>query len=93
MKPFATHGEFHINTRRVSLASKTMEVFYVLFLQCTMFLADKCTSLILGTLVTLFWITSDFPSGLQSQIGFCLIRMVEANAMYIPRDPAQVLHL
>ena len=32
-------------------------------------------------------------SGFQSQSGFCLIRIVEANVMYIPRDPPLVLHV
>ena len=37
-----------------------------------------------GALVPLFWISGDVSSGFQSQSGFCLIRIVEANVMYIP---------
>ena len=33
----------------------------------------------------LFWISGDVSSGFQSQSGFCLIRIVEANVMYIPQ--------
>ena len=46
----------------------------------------------LGPLVPLFWISGDVSSGFQSQSGFCLIRIVEANVMYIPWDPPLVLH-
>ena len=38
----------------------------------------------LGPLVPLFWISGDVSSGVPSQSGFCLIRIVEANVMYIP---------
>ena len=47
----------------------------------------------LGPLVPLFWISGDASSGFQSQSGFCLIYIVEANIMYVPRDPPLVLHL
>ena len=46
-----------------------------------------------GALVLLFWISGDVSSGFQSQIGFSLIRIVEANVMYIPWDPPLVLHI
>ena len=45
-----------------------------------------------GPLVPLFWIYGDVFSGFQSQSGFCLIRIAEANVMYIPWDPPLVLH-
>ena len=48
---------------------------------------------ILGSLVPLFWISGDVSSGFQSQSGFCLIRIAEANVMYIPQDPPLVLHM
>ena len=48
---------------------------------------------ILGPLVPLFWISGDISSGFQSQSGFCLIRIAEANVMYIPWDPPLVLHV
>ena len=54
-------------------------------------LADTCP--FLGPLVPLFWISGDVSSGFQSQSGFCLIRIAEANVMYIPRDPPLVLQL
>ena len=44
-----------------------------------------------GTPVFGFLVTS--PLGFQSQSGFCLIRIAEANVMYIPRDSSLVLHL
>ena len=44
----------------------------------------------LGPLVPLFWISGDVASGFQSQSGFCLIPIAEANVTYIPRDPAMV---
>ena len=47
----------------------------------------------LGALVPLFWISGDVSSGFQCQSGFCLIHFVEANVMYIPRDPPLVLHM
>ena len=37
----------------------------------------------LGPLVPLFWISGDISSGFQSQNGFCLIHISEANVMYI----------
>ena len=37
---------------------------------------------ILGPLVPLFWISSDVSSGFQSQSGFCLIHIAEANIKY-----------
>ena len=37
-----------------------------------------------GPLIPLFWISGDFSSGFQNQSGFCLIRIAEANVMYIP---------
>ena len=40
-----------------------------------------CT--ILGPLVPLFWISVDDLSGFQSQSGFCLIPIAEANVMWI----------
>ena len=40
-----------------------------------------------------FWISGDVSSGFQSQSGFCLIRIAEANVMYIPWDPPLVLHV
>ena len=49
--------------------------------------------LFLGPLVPLFWISGDVSSGFQSQSGFCLIRIAEANVMYLPQDPPLVLHL
>ena len=36
-----------------------------------------------GATGTLFWISGDVSSGFQSQSGFCLVRIVEANVMYI----------
>ena len=47
----------------------------------------------LGPLVSLFWISGDVSSGCQSQSGFCLIHIVEANVMYIHQDPPLVLHV
>ena len=46
-----------------------------------------------GPLVPLFWISGDVSSDFQSQSGFCLIYIVEVNAMYIPWDPTVVLHV
>ena len=51
------------------------------------FLSDTFTCRILGPLVPLFWISGDVSSGFQSQSGFCLIHIVEANVMYISWDP------
>ena len=49
---------------------------------------------ILGPLVVpLFWISGDMSSEFQSQRGFCLICIVEANVLYIPWDPPLVLHI
>ena len=62
----------------------------VLLLFLKKFLADTCP--FLGPLVPLFWISGDVSSGFQSQSG-CLIRIVEANVMYVPWDPPLVLHL
>ena len=50
-------------------------------------------SFFLGPLEPLFWISGDVSSGFQSQSGFCLFRIAEANVMYIPRDPPLVLHM
>ena len=47
----------------------------------------------LGPLVPLFWISGDVSSGFQSQSGFCLIHIAEANVMYIPRGSPLVLHV
>ena len=47
----------------------------------------------LGSLVSLFWISGDVSSGFQSQSVFCLIRIAEANVMYIPCDSPPVLHI
>ena len=58
-----------------------------------LFLSDTFTCPILGPLVPLFWISGDVSSGFQSQSGFCLIRIAEANVMYIPWDPPLVLHI
>ena len=41
----------------------------------------------------LFWVSGDVPFGFQSQSGFCFIHIAEANVMYIPSDPPQVLHI
>ena len=53
---------------------------------CSLFLkvffSDTFTCPILGPLVPLFWISSDVSSGFQSQSGFCLIIIAEANIMY-----------
>ena len=57
------------------------------------FLSDTFTCPILGALVPLFWISGDVSPGFQSQNGFCLIRIVEANVMYISWDPPLVLHI
>ena len=41
-----------------------------------------------------FWISVDVSSGFQSQSGVLPYSLfVEANVMYIPRDPPQVLHM
>ena len=48
-----------------------------------LFLSDTFTCPILGPLVPLFWISGNVSSGFQSQSGFCLIRIAEANVMYI----------
>ena len=40
-------------------------------------------SLFWGSLVLTLWISGDVSSGFQSQSGFCLIRIAEANVMYI----------
>ena len=48
------------------------------------FLSDTFTCPILGPLVPLFWISGDVSSGFQSQSGFCLIHIADANVMYIP---------
>ena len=47
------------------------------------FLLDTFTCPILGLLVPLFWISGDVSSGFQSQSGFYLIPIAEANVMYI----------
>ena len=56
-------------------------------------LSDTFTCPILGPLVPLFWIFGDVSSEFQSQSGFCLIRIAEANVMYISWDPPLVLHI
>ena len=55
------------------------------------FLVDTCP--FWGPVVPPFWISGDVSSGFQSQSGFCLIRNVDANVMYIPQDPPLVLHM
>ena len=57
------------------------------------FLSDTFTCPLLLPLVPLFWISGDVSSGFQSQSGFCLICIVEANVMYISWDPPLVLHI
>ena len=54
--------------------------------------ANTLTCPILGPLVPLFWISGDVSSGFQSHV-FCIVGIVEANAVYVPRDPPLVLHL
>ena len=61
-----------------------MAVLFIYFFFFKVFLSDTFTCPILGPLVPLFWISGDVSSGFQSQSGFCLIRIVEANVMYIP---------
>ena len=56
-------------------------------------MSDTFTCPILGPLVPLFWISGDVFSGFQSQSGFFLIHIAEANVMYIPWKPALVLHI
>ena len=63
------------------------------FLKKKRFLSDTFTCPILGPLVPLFWISGYVFSGFQSQSGFCLIHIAEANVMYIPWDPPLVLHI
>ena len=58
-----------------------VESFFFFF---KVFLSDTFTCPILGPLVPLFWISGDVSSGFQSQSGFCLIHIAEANVMYIP---------
>ena len=65
--------------------------FFFFFLK--FFLSDTFTCPILGPLVPLFWISGDVSSGFQSQSGFCLICIAEANVMYISWDPPLVLHI
>ena len=48
-----------------------------------MFLAATFTRPILGPLTPLFWISSDITFGFQSQSGFCLICISEANVIFI----------
>ena len=67
--------------------------FFFFFFFNKVFLSDTFTCPILGPLVPLFWISGDVSSGFQSQSGFCLIRIAEANVMYIPWDPPLVLHV
>ena len=55
--------------------------------------ADTFTSPILGTLVSLFWISSNVSFRFQIQSGICLICIAEANIVYIPWDPPLVLHI
>ena len=57
--------------------------FFFLFFK-VFFVRTHSTCPILGPLVPLFWISGDVSSGFQSQSGFCLIRIAEANVMYIP---------
>ena len=54
-------------------------LFFFFFLK---FLAD--TLVLFGPVVRLFWISGDVSSGFQSQSGFCLICIAEANVMHIP---------
>ena len=54
-------------------------------------LRDTCP--FLGPLVPLFRIYCDVSCGFQSQSGFCLIRIVEANVWYIPWDPPLVFYI
>ena len=44
-----------------------------------------------GALAPLFWISGNVSSGFESQSGFWVIRVAEANIMYIPRPLA--LHI
>ena len=53
------------------------------YLSLKFFLSDTFTCPILRPLIPLFWISGDVSSGFQSQSGFCLIRIAEANVMYI----------
>ena len=39
---------------------------------------------ILGSVVSLFWITGDVSSGFQNRVGSVLFTFVEVNVMYIP---------
>ena len=57
------------------------------------FLSDTYACTILGPLVPLFRVSGDVSSGFQSREGFCLIRIAEANVMYISCDPPLVLHV
>ena len=57
-----------------------LQTFFFFF---KVFLSDTFTCPILGPLVPLFWISGDVSSGFRSQSGFCLIRIAEANVMYI----------
>ena len=54
---------------------------------------DTFTCPTLGPLVPLFSISGDISSGFQNQGWFCFIHIVEANVVYIPRDPPLVLHV
>ena len=56
-------------------------------------LADTFTCPILGPLVPLFWISGDVSSRFQSQSGYSLIHITEANIMYIPWDQPVMLHV
>ena len=46
-----------------------------------------------GATGTPVWISGDVSSAFQSQSGFCLTRIAEANVMYIPQNPPLVLHI
>ena len=57
--------------------------FFFLFFFLKFFCRTHSHVLSWGHWYPLFWISGDVSSGFQSQSGFCLIRIAEANVMYI----------
>ena len=70
--------------RLVVLAVQPINIEIFFFVCLFVFLSTHSHVLFWGHWYPLFWISSDVSSGFQSQSGFCLIRIAEANVMYIP---------
>ena len=78
-----------VSNKRLSSDQQSQILLLITFVKIT--IIQNCPTF--GPLVPLFWISGDISSGFQSQSGFCLIPIAEANVMYIPWDPPLVLHL